>query len=703
MIYVTFNGQSSLLVLAEPEWQTAPKVTLTTPGDVAAANYGQESRRAFAKSLRYTLEYTPQTETLAQSTAIRQALNVYRSQPVVCPLWTDAVQMAVNQVNGSTLLPVAASPGLPARSGTNWIVVNLDTQAFEFISVSSVDAAGLHLSAGTAFAWPAGTLAYPLLVGRLDPRPTLSPITDQTFSGAFTVVEDSSYDYALWPNAPAPGLIGASVPEMANVPLWTVPPDWQEPSDVTEADQITDDSLGFGRQVPKMDYPQAVRRKYTADFTGDGSSGVGRATIAQIEAHWFDRRGRTKIFAYPTFHDDLSLTNDLLAGATTMVVDATAWTQVQYTAHPGSAFLALVDGDDGVEPIRVVEIDVAQVDIHSPVQRAHPAASTRVSHLLLARFAEETLEWEYTTDTHAQTTLTFLEMSGEYAAPLADLPEPVFLYLFQMPLPNGSVQSWAYTSYEQPWTSAGVTYAPQPISHADTKSTLKLDQEQVTIKSWAVDGNPMRLAHFFALEAPLNVLISEADARYPANAPTVLFSGQVSEPKTTGKSIEAKATAFGTTFDANFPTALLQPGCNKVQYTRACGLNPDAWRRAAVVQSLNPQSTQLGVTLTGGAAVVAGAFAGGWLEIGADVSQQVRDILDSTAAGAGGNTTLSINRPLRNAALGAGVSLVPGCGNTYAGCSAFGNQAQYFGFDFVPVTSPSIQAVPSANSGGGKK
>lgn len=79
----------------------------------------------------------------------------------------------------------------------------------------------------------------------------------------------------------------------------------------------------------------------------------------------------------------------------------------------------------------------------------------------------------------------------------------------------------------------------------------------------------MVLGTYFALEAPLDLLILEADVRFPVNAPTTLFGGQVSKPKATGKQIEATARAFGNTFDGKFPRVLMAPGCSKISPSRA--------------------------------------------------------------------------------------------------------------------------------------
>ncbi len=639
-----------------------------------------------------------QVQQLAASTALRQAINIWRSQPILVPLWTDAVELQFAMSAGSNFLPVAATPGLPARSGLDWIVLNEDTGFYELIQVTNFNNAGLNLDGlGLQNTWPAGTRCYPLLIGRFEQRPTATALTGELLTASISVTEDSDVTRAISPNAPAPAAVGPAVPDFSSVPLWTIPPDHVEPTDTSEADVLNGGVIGFGRQSQRMDYPQAVRRKWTMDFKS-----LDRGTIAQVEAFWFDRRARTKVFAAPTWRNDIDLVQDVASGASTITVGATAWADPLFAAHPGAAFLALIDDQTfAVEPVRVTDISLGTVTLIQPVQADHSAANTLVSHLILARFNDDTLDWEYEAPLVATATLTFLEMSGEYAAPILDLPEPLFLYRFTLTLPNADTTTWLYTSYEASATIGADTYAVGPFSHKEIKSTLKLDQEEATLSSWLFPGNPLGLFLPFALEAPLLVTILEADARYLGTVtPTTIFAGEIWDVTPKGKALTAPVLAFGRTFEGKFPRALLQNCCNKIQYSGPCGLNADDWLLNATVAATNPASTQ--VTLTLGGAYVAGKFAAGWLQAGAGAAFLVRDVIDSTAS-TGNEVILSLNRPVSGLAVGSAVQVLPSCGNVYSGCGSFGNKANYFGFDYVPGTSPSIQAIPSSSSGGGSK
>ena len=86
-----------------------------------------------------------------------------------------------------------------------------------------------------------------------------------------------------------------------------------------------------------------------------------------------------------------------------------------------------------------------------------------VSHLILARVSENALTWDYAAPLVATASVTFLEMSGEYAVPQPDLAQSVFLYRFTCTLPNGFSTTWLYTSYEANVIIGPDTYTPRAV------------------------------------------------------------------------------------------------------------------------------------------------------------------------------------------------------------------------------------------------
>ena len=175
MIFIDFQNAPALLVLTEPDWAGGDvTVRLSTPTDVATSLHARESRRVFARSLRYTISYPVATLSAQETTAFRQALNRLKVEPVLCPLWTDAVELASDVGPGATALPFSPVPGPAARYGSTWCVLNEATAQWELVQVTGQGASSLTLaSPGLVFAWAAGTRVYPVLFGRFATRPEL--------------------------------------------------------------------------------------------------------------------------------------------------------------------------------------------------------------------------------------------------------------------------------------------------------------------------------------------------------------------------------------------------------------------------------------------------------------------------------------------------------------------------------------------------
>ncbi len=84
----------------------------------------------------------------------------------------------------------------------------------------------------------------------------------------------------------------------------------------------------------------------------------------------------------------------------------------------------------GVYPIHVATIDITGVHLSAAIATAHDVNNTKICYLLMARFAEATLELLYDTDGLATAQSKVIELPDEYAAPQPDPPERAYVYRF---------------------------------------------------------------------------------------------------------------------------------------------------------------------------------------------------------------------------------------------------------------------------------
>lgn len=316
-------------------------------------------------------------------------------------------------------------------------------------------------------------------------------------------------------------------------------------------------------------------------------------------------------------------------------------------AQPGDPYIALINKNDFVSPYQLSRADDVPPDETKLTATSnvafHEAATTIVSHLLLARFAEATLEWSYTTPYMATTRLKFIELPHEYPRPpqMPHAPPPLqesaYLFIFK----EEGIRTDRFTSYENSVQIAGGiyagTYVPAPFSFDTVREGLKLDQEKLDLKSWKFEGNPLNKMWPFSLDAILTLEIVEVrlnpqDPTQPASNPVTRFYGDI-----WSVDAEYKATAvpFGNLFDRKFPRFLLSVSDNYTQFSLPTKLPASGFKISGFIHDptvLEHNSQTVVVFSVLGHAKAADWFSGGWLETGTGVDQEKRSILHSVAS-----------------------------------------------------------------------
>jgi hypothetical protein len=712
---VNFYGTQVGLLAAPPNWDTEIKVSMELPTDVSKQPITfSESRRNFAQSARYKMEWTSYLSSAADATELRIFLTRIRELPILVPLWPDVCELKTAVVAGTRSLPLI---DLPARYSAGWIITDEAFTTWEFLIISSLDLVNsiLGLPAGGVHqAYPAGSRLYPLMLGRLEERPQPEAITDETADVAFKMKESTDFSGRITPVASRLNLVGGNIPTFQLLPKWDVTPNHVRPLDWTEMPDIVYEQVGFLRQDQQRVYDHATPRGQELEFYQ-----ADRASTAKIEYFWRDRRATTLRFMIPTYRGDLRMLADTPTPLhpTWIRCERSFFSNPGRLAQPGDPYVALINKSDTVTPYALTSaIDVEPAEtrlVAASDVGTFTASTTIVSHLLLARFAEATLEWSYTTPYMATTRIKFVEVAMEYPSnivpvPPAPLPEPAYLFIFV----EAGIRTDRFTSYENTVTIATGTYAgtyvPAPFSFDTVKAGLKLDQEKLDLKSFQFTGNPLNKMWPFALDGILTVEIVEvnlntSDPTQPATSPISRFYGDVWSIDSTWK---ATIVPFGNLFDRKFPRFLLSVSDNYTEFSPPTQQTPSAFLIGGLIHDSNLiNHTSQTLVVTGATAHLKATdyFAGGWLETGTGANLEKRGILHSVATGTG-DVTLTIDRPLLKALTGAPISMYPGYDASIDQCETkFNNRINFGGQPFIPNVNPGVKAITPKATQGGKK
>jgi len=695
---ITYNLEPIGLIVAQPNWSSTVTVTLDLPTDIAKEPITfTESRRAFAQSSRYTMKWTSYLSNAADAAELRIFLTRIRGEVLAVPLWPDGCELTNAIVQGATSIALRE---VPVRWGSFWIIANSDFSTWEIVNgtlAAFVQNSTFSCGVGVTKAWPAGTIMYPLMWGRLSDRPQPESITDETMEVEMTFKERSGFSLRLSTSSQFIPVVGGHIQRFIYTPLFNVQPNFSKPVDWTEMPDIIYEQVGFLRYDQQRVYDHRTPRGQEFEFYQ-----ATRDDISRIERFWRAMRGPVLRFMVPTWRGDMRLRADTpVPGFPRQIsVEDTEFTDPVREAQPGDPYIALIDQNNAIDPYSLsgtFEPPAANQSYLTATANvnAHTAATTILSHLLLARFQEATLEWEYTTPYLATTKLKFVELPHEYENPPAALPEPAYLFCFI----EAGVQISYFTSYENtitiPTGTWAGTWVPAPFSFDKIKTGLKLDQETLEFKSFKFDGNPLNKLWPFALDGLLTLFVVEVDAQRPLSSTAkVRFYGDV---WSVDSDYKAKAIAFGNLFDRKFPRFLLMTSDNYIQFSDATHLPADAFKITGTVTATGGQV----ITVSGAAAgKPADYFAGGWMELasGFGPNFERRGILHNSGP------TFHIDRPLLKISGQPAYSFFPGYDGSIDQCDTkFNNRINYGGHAYIPNVNPTIKAMKPKQVSGGKK
>ncbi len=418
--------------------------------------------------------------------------------------------------------------------------------------------------------------------------------------------------------------------------------------------------------------------------------------MALIEYFFYDRGGTTTPFFIPTWRGDMRLAADVVSGASTFQIEDSRYEIASYDEQPWNAFLCLID-ETGVYPQRITLVNQTTITPQVKLGKSFAKATTNVSFLMLVRFAEPTLRWEYTSDGLARVKIKFIEVPDEYTTAAPTLSRPAFLFQFteKTPLPN----NWYFTSYENTLSYAGKPYAPAPFSFDRYKGARDLSDE-LTLTSWGGDftANPLNQFLPFTLNAIMTLTITRVNASVPDDGKArILFHGDVMNLDTSGTEWTALIKFFGRRLEQKFPRHLYQTPDNFTQFTPPTQLADTTYKKIGTIGTLN------GFTVTvNGLSEALDWWSNGRIQTGTGANFERRSVLKSTVAGT--VQTITLDRPLLHAVAGQGITLWPGYDQSREQCQTkFNNNVNFGGHPFMPDTNVITDSGEIKTPTGGKK
>ena len=696
---ITYSNVQFGLLAAQPNWESTVTVELDLPTDIAKVPITfQESRRNFAQTSRYTMSWRSYLSNAKDADELRIFLTRLRGEGVIVPLWPDACEIGNSVPRGGTVISLN---DVPVRSGVFWIIANSDFSTYEIVTgtlTQNASTGTLTLSVGTKNAWPPLTICYPLIVGYFKKRPQPESITDETYEAELEITESSGFAARLSPWAYPLPVVGSHISAFASTPLFDIQPNFSKPLEWTEMPDIEYEQIGFLRNPQQRVYDHRNRRGIQYEYYQ-----ATRNDASRIERFWRAQRGPTLRFMVPTWQGNMRMSSDTPAANNKQIlVEPTEFVDPTREAQPGDPFIALIGPDNSIDPYQLASTLDNPPTLTSTIPvGAHTAATTILSNLLLARFQDAKLKWEYTTPYLATVKIKFVELSHEYPPNTPPpLKEPAYLFYF---IENG-VQAYRFTSYENSIViasgSLAGTWVPAPFSFQTVKTGLKLDQEKLEFKSFPFEGNPLAKFWPFQLDGNLTLGLYEVDANLPrSNTAIPRFYGDI---WSVDSDYKATAIFLGNLFERKFPRFLYMTSDNYVQFSPPTQLPASAFKVTGTVMSVYANDPQI-LTVSGNVTTKPDDwFAGGWMQLSAGPGPNFerRGILHNSGS------TFHIDRPFTKLQLGHTYpfDFYPGYNGSIDQCdSKFNNRINYGGHAYIPSVNPAVKAMKAKQTSGGKK
>ncbi|MBS0364899.1 MAG: hypothetical protein JSR67_03635 [Proteobacteria bacterium] len=285
-----------------PNWDGPVLEGLAWQTDILRAWSGKEMRRATRIAPRRTFRF----DALAQQVERRileTALFAWSAQTWALPIWPDGQLLGAGVAAGATSIPCTTANIDFAAGGLAILIA--DAETFEMVQVQSISPTGLTLSAPTQNMWGTNARLYPVRQAKLLQYPAVTRENGviASISPTFTITEPCD-----WPAA-------SGLPTYRGLPVLEDSPD-----------DATGQESGFSRQAAIIDNTTGaieIDDQAQLGFPHYQHSWFlqGTAARAAFRSLLYSLKGRQGELWVPTYHLDLTLLQDITAGATTILTE----------------------------------------------------------------------------------------------------------------------------------------------------------------------------------------------------------------------------------------------------------------------------------------------------------------------------------------------------------------------------------------------
>lgn len=381
-----------------PNWRTPVLERLESMTSVLTSRTGAEQRFAVRWSPRRYLEPMV-TPAGPARTLFDMAVGTVGVSPWYVPLWHDRQDLAEALGAGDTSLN-AETLHREIKAG-GFVMLWADEFTAEVLEVTSAVAGVITFAAGPAVEWPAGSRLYPCVRARLVDMPEMSRRGPAVLENSVRFMVDTDNDYV------DPDVVSLPYPTYLDFPVLTTRPD--EGQDITH---------GHARLFDEIDGESGLLLRYDTagiDFTTQQHQwlSLGRQEHAELRTLFYYLDGKRSPLWLPTFADDFTLVEDVLATDDALVVE-----RCGFTAYGGPRvgrdrlWIALRDGTNIFREITgsSLAINGESIVLDSDVGTAFAVSDVaRICFIALSRLDTDTVEINHHSDTEgaSRVSLTF--------------------------------------------------------------------------------------------------------------------------------------------------------------------------------------------------------------------------------------------------------------------------------------------------------
>jgi hypothetical protein len=483
-----------------------------------------------------------------------------------------------------------------------------------------------------------------------------------------------------------------------STPVFDFRPNWEEIMH-GQLDDTTFDGVGLGLQTPWKPTTK-IRRKATVQLMLDG-----RDKITEFR-QWIVSRGtRRDCFWFPLHLNDYGIIELIDEMTGDVVNQAPGETQIRiknigltekFTYGQQFKYLALLTPTK----IECYEIQLVEdfdeyelVTLTEGLTTELDASETMCCGLMLARLADDAIDFTLATDGCATVSLNVVELPAEFDE--SETFAPLHLYR----ITRGST-SWHYTNWPESVTAASRVWTPINIDHGDFEQNSEFHLQPLRITVATDDENsPFRAAIDRNISEITIIEVYETDFNsLGVTLSRPLYRGRMGKCEFSEKGqIQVELSTILRIGEQMVPTTMIQRPCGNRLFDSFCRVSPAAFVTLGTITTISEDPPYIEATEFGDKATAESDV--NWFALGkVTVGNETRFCL-----GQSGNR-LYLNWKFQKALVGSSVAAFAGCDKRLTTCAVkFSNEENYMGFSVIPNKEPQFELLSQPKPTGGKK